>query len=270
MEPTRNALDRGTGVTEPNATPRLTAMHHVPLHERVYRELRDAIMTARLQPGEAVTLRGLAHELGTSAMPIRDAVHRLVSVAALEVLPNRTVRVPVLARERFSELTQVRRVLEGAAAEAAATRLPLGEIAVLEDINRSMEAAIRRKDVRAVFRENRAFHFAIYRSSANQLLVSMIEDLWLLCGPYLSLSWQARNEQKTLAGVVSEHHRELLRALKRRDGAAAATAVLADIEAAAMVVLRSPLFAQTQSVGRDAVAPRRIARLGKHRASDGD
>jgi len=243
-------------------------MRHVPLHERVYHELRDAIMTARLRPGEAITLRGLAEELGTSAMPIRDAVHRLVSVRALEVLSNRTVRVPVLLQERFAELTHVRRVLEAAAAEAATARMTTENIAALEASNRAMETALKRNDVRATFRENRAFHFALYHAAGNDLLVSMIGDLWLLAGPYLSLSWDGTSgKQKSAAAVVPNYHRALIKALRSKDGAAAAKAVSADIQETASLVLRNPLFTQTLASEQQG-ASRRLRRLRVQSGAD--
>ena len=252
-----------------STAPRLNPLRHAPLHERVYIELRDAIMTARLQPGEAVTLRGLAEELGTSAMPIRDAVHRLVSLRALEVLGNRTVRVPVLLREKFAELTQVRRVLEGAAAEAAAARVSAEGIAVLEESNRAIELAVRRKDIKAAFRENRLFHFELYRAAGNDLLLSMIEDLWLLAGPYLSLPWaDVSNKQKSTAAILPAHHRILLKAIKARDGTLASRAISSDIQETALLVLQCPLFIKAPESEKPS-SPRSI-RLRVERSSKPD
>ena len=46
----------------------------MPLHEIVYEEIRRNLIAGQFKPGEAVTLRGLARKLGTSAMPVREAV----------------------------------------------------------------------------------------------------------------------------------------------------------------------------------------------------
>src|SRR5882757_8022469 len=46
---------------------------------RVYRALARGLMAGMFKPGEAVTLRTLAHRLGTSAMPVREAVSRLIA-----------------------------------------------------------------------------------------------------------------------------------------------------------------------------------------------
>jgi DNA-binding GntR family transcriptional regulator len=83
---------------------------------------------------------------------------------------------------------------------------------------------------------NWQFHFAIYRAARSPLLLSVIEMFWLQSGPYLMapLRWrtqQGQGEAYFVAGV--EHHRDLIDALSRRDGAAATRAIQADIGDAA-------------------------------------
>ena len=74
-----------------------------------------------MEPGQRFTLRGLAAAIGTSAMPVREAVTRLAAEQALEVLPNRAIRVPLMTRERFLELRTIRLQLECLAIEAPPT-----------------------------------------------------------------------------------------------------------------------------------------------------
>ncbi len=93
------------------------------MQERVYRELRRALINGRFDPGQALTLHQLAASLHTSAMPVREAVARLVSEQALEAASNRSVRVPPVEARRLADLLQARRVIEGTALELAAGRL---------------------------------------------------------------------------------------------------------------------------------------------------
>ena len=53
-------------------------------------------------------IQDLAETLQTSTMPVREALARLVSEQALEALPNRSVRVPVITRERLDDLARAR------------------------------------------------------------------------------------------------------------------------------------------------------------------
>jgi DNA-binding GntR family transcriptional regulator len=66
------------------------------LGQRVYSGLRDFLMAGQLQPGQKLTLRELAAALNVSPMPVREAVRRLAAEGALEMLPNRRIRVPVV------------------------------------------------------------------------------------------------------------------------------------------------------------------------------
>jgi DNA-binding GntR family transcriptional regulator len=230
---------------------RLSLMKFVPLHERVFDELRDAITGGRLQPGESLTLRGLAAEIGTSIMPIRDAVKQLVSAGALESAANRTVRVPPLTAIRFRDVTTIRQLLEARAVELAATRISDDETDALRRINEEMEVAEKKNNLRATFRLNREFHFRLYRASGNELLVGMIEKLWLLAGPYMSLSWNADppDRKRDSAHAVYVHHRELLHALEQRSARAAGRHIEDDIKATAEAILQMDVFADRRSIG---------------------
>ena len=87
------------------------------LGERAYAQLADLLISGRLAPGEKLSLRSAADVLGVSIMPVREAVSRLVADKALEVTPNRAVRVPLMSAEQFRDLTKVRIAIEGHAAE---------------------------------------------------------------------------------------------------------------------------------------------------------
>src|SRR5215471_18882094 len=78
------------------------------MQERVYQELRDALYQGRFMPGEVLTIRSLAEALGTSAMPVREAIQRLVTENALTQLPNRTICVASLTQETYDEWIRLR------------------------------------------------------------------------------------------------------------------------------------------------------------------
>src|SRR5262245_23351728 len=81
------------------------------VQDRVYAELRRWLMVGRFLPGESITLRNLAAELGVSPMPVRAALRHLIAEGGFEMLPNRAVRVPHMTRERLLELLALRRKL---------------------------------------------------------------------------------------------------------------------------------------------------------------
>src|SRR5687768_10906333 len=90
----------------------LAPVENSNLHQKVYIQLREAIMSGKFRPGESVTLRGLASALGTSVMPARDAVLRLVTERALHST-GRSVKVPSLTFEQLQDIERFRILLEG-------------------------------------------------------------------------------------------------------------------------------------------------------------
>ena len=204
------------------------------LGRQVHERLRDLIVAGVLSPGEKVSLRTLAGQLGVSMQPVREAVSSLVADRALEVLPNRAVRVPVLTRAQFRELTAIRLAIEGFAAERAA------QFRSAEDLRRikQHDATFRRQgsrlrpDLPGAVAANKDFHFAVYRAAALPELLPIIEGLWLRIGPVLNLDLRS-NLSRTRVGKSAGHHGTLVAAIAAGDGRAARRALSADISGAA-------------------------------------
>ena len=74
------------------------------VQDRVYGEMRRALIGGFFEPGQVLTIRQLADALMTSTMPVREALGRLISEQALEALPNRQIRVPPMTLYRLSDL----------------------------------------------------------------------------------------------------------------------------------------------------------------------
>ena len=167
-------------------------------------------------------------------MPVRDAVRRLVSERALEMLPNRTLRVPTPSLAQFREIVAIRCSLEGLAAETAAAQLPSAALAEINRAKDRYEAIARAEVVSTVemVEANRKLHFALYRESGMPVLVSIIEGLWVQVAPVFSLSMSTKvREVESMESF--HHHLRLAAALECRDAAAARDAVVADIQDAA-------------------------------------
>ncbi len=225
------ALDPGLG-------DRMGKIVRLTLADTVYRDLKELLLTGRAAPGERFTLRGLAAAIGTSAMPVREAVSRLAAENALEVLPNRAVRVPLMSRARFIELRLIRSSLEGLAAETAAQNADAADLAEIHRCER-LFAAEREKakpDGAAAMHFNKDLHFALYRAARMPTLFGMIESLWLQIGPVLNLDFQAGPE-RVRGGDAHVHHAALVAALNRRDGVGVREALHADIWSAGDFIL---------------------------------
>ncbi|MDZ4754245.1 MAG: GntR family transcriptional regulator [Phycisphaerae bacterium] len=202
------------------------------LQDRIYAQLKLALMSGAFAPGQSVTLRGVAQQLGTSAMPIRDAIRRLVSDHALEMPSLRSIRVPVMSVERHESVLRVRKLLEGEAAAIAALKASREDVAQLVRMNADYADALTTDDVAAILTANRVFHFEVYRLAADPLLLALIEKAWLLSGPYLNLLRDRISAAPDRRSYVSKHD-VLIKALRLKNSERARAAVAADIEDAA-------------------------------------
>jgi DNA-binding GntR family transcriptional regulator len=203
------------------------------LHLQVYRQLSQAITSGGYRPGAEVTLRSLADAMGTSEMPVRDAVRRLIAERALEMRPGRRLAVPVLSATQFQEILRLRVLLESEAAEAACRLATKALIAQLRAIHSELvtagEAGESRRKLWSI---NRRFHFAVYVASQMPLLVSFIETLWLQIGPLFNhLSVDLGRKRAT------NYHAAVLAALDAKDAKAAAAAIRADLSSAGELIL---------------------------------
>ena len=204
------------------------------LARRVYARLRGQLISGALAPGQKLSLRSVAERLGVSMMPVREAVSKLVADEALEVLPNRAVRVPVLSLDKFRELTLIRVAIEGFAAGRAALMRSPSQLASM----RRHDAAYRRQcgrprpNVEAAVRANQALHFAVYGAAGLPSLVPIIEGLWLRIGPVLNLDIRSQTDLLR-PGAAERCHAQLVAAIDATDSERARAALEADIRAAA-------------------------------------
>ena len=113
----------------------VTPLQRKTMSLEVHKQLRTLLIGGRMMPGEQISLRSTAEALGVSVMPVREAVQRLVAEQALELAPNRTLRVPTMSADQFREITRIRINLEGLAAATAALRLTPQGIEKIEDAN---------------------------------------------------------------------------------------------------------------------------------------
>ena len=96
---------------------------YLSLHGRVIEELRQAILSRRLKPGERLIEDRLADELGVSRNPVREAIRVLESEGLVEVTARRGASVFSMTDEEARETIEVRALLEGQNARLAARRV---------------------------------------------------------------------------------------------------------------------------------------------------
>jgi DNA-binding GntR family transcriptional regulator len=229
------------------------------LGSRVYAHLRELLIAGAFQPGEKLSLRSLAQKSGVSVQPIRHAVSRLIGDEALEVAPNRAVRVPLMTAAQFAELTAIRLAIEGFAVEIAACERSAADLAKIRRFDRAFRRECRSAtpDAERAVLANHALHFAAYRAARMPALMPIIEGLWLRIGPVLNLDMRA-SPQRLQIGLAEACHAAMLAGLEERSPAMARAALEKDIRTAASFIRgRGVLFKPAQVSRREQKPERR-------------
>lgn len=207
--------------------PKNKAINRGNLSEQVYAYVRNALMEGKYEPGERLTISGLADELGVSITPVRETIFRLVSERSLEMTTATAIHVPQISADQLREIQAIRTLLEGKAAEEAAAKITPAKLKKLEKIQASFKEAAATDPLKAAY-FNREFHFALLEAADMPMLFATVESLWTLMGPLLRIY---HLEAPTRVLRSDEHdHFAVLEALKTGNGVKAREAIQKDIQ----------------------------------------
>lgn len=191
------------------------------LAERVYQELRAAIIFGEIAQGAVFNESDLVARFKVSTSPLREALSRLRQDGLVRVIPRRGYSVTELSLRDFHELIQMRLILECAAAELAAPRITDSHVAMMRRLS-SVELRIGdQASYRAFMRANQDFHEAIATIADNARLLRGIGQTMDEMQRLLFADLGAAEDGEE----VRHDHDEIIEALARRDAAAAREAV---------------------------------------------
>jgi GntR family transcriptional regulator, rspAB operon transcriptional repressor len=197
--------------------------NHHTLSDRVYQRLRDAILDGRLASGQWLRQEILSNELGTSQLPVREAIRRLASEGLAVRIPYRGVQVVEYSPEDIIDMFNVRLVLECMAVRYAATRISPGD---LEKLKKNLVEANRyKKNDQMPLRRNlnAEFHLTICRASNHRYLIRQTEMMWSWFPSTILYEGMRRQQEFSRSRLERENkeHQVILQALVRKDAAKA-------------------------------------------------
>jgi DNA-binding GntR family transcriptional regulator len=188
------------------------AIPGTPASERIAEQLRQAILGGAILPGERVRQEEVAQRLGSSRIPVREALRMLEAEGLIEHEANKGARVPRLDRHEVDVIYQMRERLEPLALAESTPLLTEGDLEELEAIQQQIESDT---DLGRFLELDRAFHLLTYSACRIDPLSSMVLRLWNSTQhyrrAYVSISGPGRR------WVINAEHRLLLDAVQRRD-----------------------------------------------------
>lgn len=192
----------------------------LPSSERVYRQLRQMILSGELPPQTRLVELHFAEQFGVSRTPVREALKRLTAEKLVRSDPVRGLVVHDPDPHEVSDMYLVRDALESLAARLAAQRITPDEIHQLRMAQDSMRDGIDAGRADLIIGANFTFHEVIYRSARNDTLFRLAKDLGDLVRRF---SAEAFSHPDRAAAVLKEHE-AIMVAVERHDADAAAAA----------------------------------------------
>jgi DNA-binding GntR family transcriptional regulator len=186
------------------------------LQAAVLDQLRERIISGFYKPGQRLKQMELSRTLDCSAIPIREALHRLAAEGFVVIDPQRGARIAEFNSRKLEEMYEVRMRLEGFAAERAATRMTPEAADRIRIILDKMDAP----DISPEewVHLNWEFHDSLFACAQQEFLRHTIANLRRNMEPYLRLDIvQVANYE---AG--RREHRSVFDACVRGDAQAAA------------------------------------------------
>lgn len=189
---------------------------------RAYLTLRAMIVTGELKPGEKLKIDALRSVLDTGASPIREALSLLTSDNLVERIDQRGFRTAEVSSENFSEILQLRCVLEDLALrESIANYSQDWEEAAVLSHHRMQRAQAEKSDS---FEElHKAFHMTLLANANSPILLKFCSQLYDLNIRYRFLAGSALSYQKR---DVRDEHSGILAAAIARDADTASERLL--------------------------------------------
>ena len=199
--------------------------------DKVYRELRELIVSGRLAPGTRLVESTAARRLGVSRTPVRSALHRLLregyAAPVNEDDERQRLAVAPMTAADAADLFYIVGQLEGLAGFYASGEEPRQRAALVEELERlngelQAESQAQSPDAYRAFRLDASFHRAYVASAAPPRLLALHDAIKPQADRYARLYVTALTRELSVS--VAEHE-EIVVAIRDGDGDAAQRAI---------------------------------------------
>lgn len=184
-----------------------------PANVEIYNELKRRIVEMEYKPGEALNEKQLIEEFGVSRTPVREALLKLSQNGLVDLKPRVGTYVSQVDLKAVKHAYEVKKNLEGLAAEMAALRASEEEIGELFNIIDRFSKYDIVRDYKECIKDDQRFHQIIRGASRNPILIEMLEELNIKTARFLQYIQYVLEDYKWF----DESLREMAEAIKNRD-----------------------------------------------------
>ncbi len=194
--------------------------------DQMYQAVKQKVVDLELDPTQPIDEKALVRDTGGSLTIVRQALERLAEDRYVVKQRKRWYVARAATASIMREIFEVRTTLEGMCARLAAERITDEEIEGMERLLRDFERVLKEGDNKALLAVDHKFHQRLYEASGNRFLARALDDMYDLI---YRLFYLALDRMGSVRGNVEEH-RDILSALRARDGRTAERLIQRHIE----------------------------------------
>ena len=144
------------------------------LREKVYRVLRERIISGEYRPGEPLNEKEIIEELQVSRTPFREAINALNQEKLVQIFANRGIFVREITARDLADGFEIRFLLEPYASAQMCRSVPRAELQELMDSSREALNG----SYRDMMREDERYHRMLLGHIANRHLADIMSGLY--------------------------------------------------------------------------------------------
>lgn len=188
--------------------------------DKVYEDLRLAIIRTDIPPGTDLDEKSLVEKFGVSRTPVREALIRLAADGLVEMKRNRGASVTWLDLQTLQSIFEAGDLIEQAIMRLACLRRTQKDLDELTDIAETFEADMARADIGGMVISNSRFHQRIAEAAKNKYFVDCYRRI-LADHERVAQMWYSHNQELEPSAssndIILVHHRQIIEALDKRD-----------------------------------------------------
>lgn len=186
------------------------------LRGRVFRRLRNDILSGVYKEHDELRETTIGEELGVSRTPVREALRQLELEGLVTIVPNKGAYVTGISKKDVHDIYKIRSMLEGMCARWATRYITPEQIGELEEVILLSEFHLKRKNEEKAVQVSELdgkFHKVLYEASNSRILEHVLSDFH----KYVQMARTHSVESRERAEKSIEEHRAILEAIKGKD-----------------------------------------------------
>jgi DNA-binding GntR family transcriptional regulator len=184
------------------------------LRDQAYASIKNAIITAQLEPNRRLIEETIAADMGTSRTPVREALQKLEKEGLILRRPQTGFVVKGIAEEEVEDILDLQCLLEGHAGRLAASRITKDELRSLNDLISRQEDCLMNSDTETFIRLDGEFHDALHRAAKNARLYDLVQGLRDSIDRYRVIVFRSQGGLH----LSVEDHKEMVSLMRTRNG----------------------------------------------------